>query len=144
MLNKKNFIIILIFIPFFIFPNNIFFYNRDFSVDCFSTISFQNNRIKFFEDNPNGYKIIFEGKYVLTEKEDYTLLTVKDKSFVVFYLNESIILCDIKTGKFIYGTDYSNGGLMISSEQHLFYIRNIKSNSFLTEGKIKYPPENLN
>ncbi len=141
MFKKLILAIFYFFILYFISSEDNFFYNRKFTINYFSYIEINNGNIKYYEDGPNGYKIFFEGKYSLLKKDGFNLLNVNNKTFVIYYLIDSIILCDIKTKENIIGSDSEGKGA--SPEPNLFPLTIIDSSSYLTEGKINYSPHNL-
>lgn len=120
-----------------------FFYKRTFFNYPYEKIDLDNKNIKYYEDGPNGYKEYFNGAYKLTNENNITILSVKDKSFIIFYLIDSLVLVDKSNGKIIVGTDYSIFGLGASDVPNLFLFSNIKADSFLTENNIKYSASNL-
>lgn len=143
-MNRNKIFFILLLISLYVnFYGSDFFYNRKFVVDRFKFIEIKDGNLSYYEYSPNGYKMILDGKYKIFKKNNYEIINVNEKSFVVFYLLDSIILCDIQTKEIILGTDYEKGGFSVSLEPHLFYFNNVKASSYLKEGNIKFLSSNL-
>ena len=144
-MNKmKFFLIILVLLncSLLVSADENFFFNREFITGMFTVLEINNGSMKYFEDGPNGYKILFEGKYLLSKKDGFSILSIQDKSFVTFYLKDTIILYDLESGEKIIGSDKEGKG--VSIEAHLYPFKSIIASSYLTEGKNKFLANNLN